>query len=97
MKTRFEHAYVLDVMSDDHPGIVAAVILTWARAVGEFGASVTLAGATSMKTETLPIAIYLSFATADVEKAVAVIFVLVAIAAAALLTLRWIGARSIER
>lgn len=25
MKTRFEHAYVLDVMSDDHPGIVAAV------------------------------------------------------------------------
>jgi molybdate transport system permease protein len=79
------------------PGIVAAVILTWARAVGEFGASVTLAGATSMKTETLPIAIYLSFATADVEKAVAVIFILVAIAAAALLTLRWIGARSIER
>ena len=25
MRTRFEHAYVLDVMSDDHPGIVAAV------------------------------------------------------------------------
>jgi len=25
MKTRFEHAYVLNVMSDDHPGIVAAV------------------------------------------------------------------------
>ena len=25
MMTRFEHAYVLDVMSDDHPGIVAAV------------------------------------------------------------------------
>ena len=25
MKTRFEHVYVLDVMSDDHPGIVAAV------------------------------------------------------------------------
>ena len=25
MKTRFQHAYALDVMSDDHPGIVAAV------------------------------------------------------------------------
>ncbi len=79
------------------PGIVAAVILTWARAVGEFGASVTLAGATSMKTETLPIAIYLSFATADVEKAVAVIFVLIAIAGAALLMLRWIGSGGIRR
>jgi molybdate transport system permease protein len=79
------------------PGIVAAMILTWARAVGEFGASVTLAGATSMKTETLPIAIYLSFATADVEKAVAVIFVLVGLAGTALLALRWIGGRSMER
>jgi len=79
------------------PGIVAAVILTWARAIGEFGASVTLAGATARKTETLPIAIYLSFATADVEKAVAVIFVLIAIAGAALLTLRWIGGRDVVR
>lgn len=79
------------------PGIVAAVILTWARAIGEYGASVTLAGATAMKTETLPIAIYLSFATADVEKAVAVILVLVGIAGAALLALRWVGGRSAAR
>jgi len=55
-------------------GLIAAGILTWARAIGEFGATVTLAGATALKTETLPIAIFLSLATADVEKAVAVIF-----------------------
>ena len=79
------------------PGILAAILLTWARAVGEYGASVTLAGATSMKTETLPIAIYLSFATADVEKAVAVIFILIVIAATALLALRWMGSKGIER
>jgi molybdate transport system permease protein len=79
------------------PGITAAVLLTWARAVGEYGASVTLAGATTMKTETLPIAIYLSFATADVEKAIAVIFVLVGIAAVALVTLRWVGGRSVTQ
>lgn len=78
------------------PGIAAAVILTWARAVGEYGASVTLAGATSMKTETLPIAIYLSFASADVEKAVAVIFVLVGIAGAALLAMRWVGGQGVK-
>ena len=41
-------------------GLIASGILTWARATGEFGATVTLAGATAMKTETLPIAISLS-------------------------------------
>jgi molybdate transport system permease protein len=50
-------------------GIIAAWLLTWARAVGEFGATVTLAGATPMKTETLPVAIFLSFASADVRSA----------------------------
>ena len=68
--------------------LIASSILTWARAVGEFGATVTLAGATAMKTETLPTAIYLSLASADVEKAIAVIFVLVIIAVAALLIIR---------
>ena len=69
-------------------GLIASAILTWARALGEFGATVTLAGATILKTETLPIAIYLSLASADVEKAIAVVFVLIIIAVFALLTIR---------
>jgi molybdate transport system permease protein len=69
-------------------GLVASTILTWARAVGEFGATVMLAGATALKTETLPTAIFLSLSSADVEKAVAVIFVLVLIAVVALLVIR---------
>jgi molybdate transport system permease protein len=69
-------------------GLIAAGILTWARAVGEFGASVTLAGATAMKTETLPIAISLSLGTANIEKAIAIIFVLIIIAVIALLVIR---------
>lgn len=69
-------------------GLIAALILTWARAVGEFGATVTLAGATTMKTETLPIAIFLSLAIADVEKAVVVILLLITIALVALIILR---------
>ncbi len=76
-------------------GLIASTILTWARAVGEFGATVTLAGAIPMKTETLPIAIFLSLASADVEKAIAVIFVLVIIAVVALIAMRKIiGRRS---
>jgi molybdate transport system permease protein len=74
-------------------GLIAACILTWARSVAEFGATVTLAGATPMKTETLPIAIFLSLATADVSKAIAVIFVLIIIAAASLLAIRGITGR----
>jgi len=74
-------------------GLIASSILTWARAVGEFGATVTLVGATRLKTETLPIAIFLSLATADVEKAVAVILALIIIAAAALIVLRKISGK----
>ncbi|MCJ7606134.1 MAG: ABC transporter permease subunit, partial [Dehalococcoidales bacterium] len=74
-------------------GLIAAMILTWARAVGEFGATVMLAGATAMKTETLPTAIFLSLASADVGKAVAVIFVLIVIAVVALLVIRKIIGR----
>jgi molybdate transport system permease protein len=74
-------------------GLIASGILTWARAVGEFGATVTLAGATAMKTETLPTAIFLSLASADVEKAIAVIFVLILIAVVALLVIRRIIGR----
>jgi len=77
-------------------GLIAAIILTWARAVGEFGATVTLAGATAMKTETLPVAIYLSLATADVEKAVAVIMVLIVIAVIALVVIRQITGKRVS-
>jgi molybdate transport system permease protein len=69
-------------------GLIASAILTWARAIGEFGATVMLAGATAMRTETLPTAIFLSLASADIEKAIAVIFVLVILAVAALLVIR---------
>ncbi|MFC2019837.1 ABC transporter permease [Chloroflexota bacterium] len=74
-------------------GLIAAGILTWARAVGEFGATVTLAGATAMKTETLPVSIFLSLASADIAKAIAVIFVLVIISVVALIAIRRITGR----
>lgn len=74
-------------------GLIASGILTWARAIGEFGATITLAGATTMKTETLPIAIFLSLASANIEKAIAVIFILIIIAIIALIVMRRIIGR----
>jgi len=69
-------------------GIFGAAILAWARALGEFGATVTLAGATRFKTETLSIAMFLNLAIADIEKAMAVILILLALTVPTLLITR---------
>ncbi|ABM80247.1 molybdate ABC transporter permease subunit [Hyperthermus butylicus] len=78
-------------------GIIASYGVCFARAMGEFGATVMLAGATRGKTETLPIAIYLSFA--EGEPGVAVALSLISIAVAVLfLTMYWVlGGRAWRR
>lgn len=47
------------------PSILAGMALTWARALGEFGATITFAGNFPGKTQTLPLAIYLAFENND--------------------------------
>jgi molybdate transport system permease protein len=74
-------------------GILAAFILAWARSVGEFGATVTLAGAVAGKTETIPVAIYLRMAGVDMEGAVSLMLVLSGLSLAVLLAVRLLGAR----
>ena len=58
-------------------GLIASAILAWAKAMGEFGATVTLAGAMPGKTETMPIAIYTALASANIDKAIVLILILV--------------------
>jgi molybdate transport system permease protein len=77
-------------------GIISAFLLVWARAVGEFGATVTLAGAMPMKTETLPVAIYLSFASADVGSAIALIFIAILLGISVLFLVHWLYAKNRE-
>lgn len=60
-------------------GLFAAMVLTWAKAVGEFGATVTVAGTIAMRTETLPVSIYMRLASADIEGAVGSILILITI------------------
>ncbi len=52
-------------------GIIAGTVITWARALGEFGAALMLAGATRFRTETLPISLFLNMSTGDLEGAIA--------------------------
>lgn len=61
-------------------GLVAGLVITWAKSIGEFGAVLLLAGATVMRTETLPIAVYLNISTGDLDKAIAASVILIIIA-----------------
>lgn len=57
-------------------GLLAAVLLGWARAIGDFGATAMIAGAVKGKTETMPVSIYLSMASVSIDKAVTLSVVL---------------------
>lgn len=69
-------------------GIASAFFLAFARAIGEFGASVMLAGATPMKTETLPIAIFLNFSSGNVKGACLFILISIVISLGTLFLIR---------
>ncbi len=67
------------------PGIAGAWILSLFRAIGEFGATLVLAGNTPGYTETLPLAIYNMISVADIEAAGALLLVTVALGVVLLL------------
>lgn len=65
--------------------IISMIILTWSRAIGEFGATLMLVGITKMRTETLPGSIYLSIATGDTKRAMASATIMLVISVASLI------------
>lgn len=73
------------------PSLVAGTVLCWARALGEFGATITFAG-DSPHTDTMPLQIFLTFQT-DPDGALVLSLVLVAVSLAVLIGLRdrWLG------
>lgn len=64
--------------------IISAFILTWARGMGEFGATLMLVGVTRMRTETISGSIYLSIQTGNNEIALATAIVMLLVSACAL-------------
>ncbi|MEV8315844.1 ABC transporter permease [Streptomyces sp. NPDC059900] len=69
------------------PGLIAGAALTWARALGEFGATITFAGNLPGSTQTLPLQVYLLLQDSP-EAATSVSLLLLAIAMAVLVALR---------
>ncbi len=76
------------------PSLVAGTVLCWARALGEFGATITFAGNFPGKTQTLPLAVYVLLET-DIAAAISLSMVMMAISLAVLISLRrhWFGAQ----
>ncbi|MFE7173288.1 molybdate ABC transporter permease subunit [Streptomyces sp. NPDC057616] len=69
------------------PGVAAGAVLAWARALGEFGATITFAGNFPGTTQTMPLAVYLALQN-NPEAAVALSLVLLAVSIAVLAGLR---------
>ncbi|WP_239159713.1 ABC transporter permease [Winogradskya humida] len=74
------------------PGIAAGAVLCWARALGEFGATITFAGNYPGTTQTMPLAVYLALEN-DLDAAIVLSLILLVVSVAILAALRdrWIG------
>lgn len=85
-------AFVSVTLPSVGPAVLAGAVLAWARALGEFGATVTFAGSLEGRTQTLPLAVY-DLLERDPADAVVLSAVLVVVAVAVLVGLRdrWFG------
>jgi molybdate transport system permease protein len=75
------------------PAIFSGAVLCWARALGEFGATITFAGNFPGRTQTVPLAVYVALETRP-EGAIVLSLILLAVSLAVLIGLRdrWLGA-----
>jgi molybdate transport system permease protein len=69
------------------PSLIAGAVLCWARALGEFGATITFAGNFPGRTQTMPIAVYLALER-DPDAAIALSLVLLTVSVAVLVGMR---------
>ncbi len=73
-------------------GMMTAGTIAWARSLGEFGPILVFAGATRFRTEVLSTSVFLELSVGQLDAAVAVSLLMVAMAIVVLLILRWLGA-----
>ncbi|MDF2841083.1 MAG: molybdenum transporter permease subunit [Clostridia bacterium] len=71
------------------PGIIAGTVLAFARALGEFGATLMIAGGIPGKTQTMPLAIFFAAESGDMEKALIWVLLLIAVSFTSILLLNY--------
>lgn len=71
------------------PGIIGGLVLSFARAIGEFGATLMLAGNIPGKTQTMPLAIFFAAEGGDMQKAMIWVTIIVTISLVSILILNY--------
>ncbi len=77
------------------PAIVAGALTAWARALGEFGATIVFAGSFRGVTQTIPLAIFAEFQS-DIDAAVALSVLVLGFAFAVILAVRYLTRKTVE-
>lgn len=72
------------------PALAAGLVMAWARALGEFGATIMFAGNVAGRTQTLPLLVYGEFGGGDLDASIAAAAVLVLAAAFVLVAVRFL-------
>jgi molybdate transport system permease protein len=89
------HALVRVMLPLALPSMLAGAAMSWARALGEFGATITFAGNLPGVTQTMPLAVYIALQR-DLDAAVAMSVLLLALSVGVLISIRlapaWLGA-----
>ena len=73
--------------------LAAGIVLTWARALGEFGATIMFAGNIAGRTQTLPLVVYSEFQGGTLDASIAAAAILIMAAFAVLIAVRFLGWR----
>ncbi|GKV68223.1 molybdenum ABC transporter permease subunit [Sporosarcina sp. NCCP-2716] len=79
------------------PGLLAGLVLSFARGLGEFGATLMLAGYIPGKTDTMPMAIYFAVESGQMEKASFWVVIITALGFSIILWLNWWSRRNLRR
>jgi molybdate transport system permease protein len=85
-------AFLLIALPQAWRGIITAFTIAWARSLGEFGPILVFAGATRQRTEVLSTSVFLELSVGQLDAAVAVSLLMVAMAVVVLVILRSLGA-----
>ncbi|MEK4405337.1 molybdate ABC transporter permease subunit [Sporosarcina sp. FSL K6-6792] len=79
------------------PGLLAGLVLSFARGLGEFGATLMLAGYIPGKTDTIPMAIYFAVESGQMEKATFWVVIIVTLGFSTIMWLNWWSRRNMRR
>ncbi|WP_439622967.1 ABC transporter permease [Gemmata sp.] len=86
-------AFWLVTLPEARRGVLTAFTLAWARSLGEFGPILVFCGATRMRTEVMSTSVFLELSTGNLEAALAVSMLMIAIAVLVLAVTRAFGLR----